>query len=59
MAISINGNGTITGIVAGGLPDGSVAAADIADNAVTTLKILNDQITNAKVDFGELCYCNY
>ena len=30
MAITINGSGTITGISAGGLPDGSVTAADIA-----------------------------
>ena len=29
MAITINGSGTITGISAGGLPDGSVTAADI------------------------------
>jgi hypothetical protein len=29
MAITINGGGTITGISAGGLPDGSVTAADI------------------------------
>ena len=30
MAITINGTGTITGISAGGLPDGSVVAADLA-----------------------------
>ena len=29
MAITINGTGTITGLTAGGLPDGSVTAADI------------------------------
>jgi hypothetical protein len=29
MSITINGSGTITGISAGGLPDGSVTAADI------------------------------
>ena len=32
MAITINGSGTITGISAGGLPDGSVTAADIASS---------------------------
>src|SRR5210317_1281916 len=29
MAITINGTGSITGLTAGGLPDGSVTAADI------------------------------
>lgn len=32
MAITINGSGTITGISAGGLPDGSVTAADLASS---------------------------
>ena len=32
MAITINGTGTITGISAGGLPDGSVTAADLASS---------------------------
>jgi hypothetical protein len=39
MAITINGSGTITGISAGGLPDGSVTADDIAAAAVTDAKI--------------------
>ena len=39
MAIQINGNGTITGISAGGLPAGSVTSATLA-NSVTTGKIL-------------------
>lgn len=30
MAITINGTGSITGLTAGGLPDGSVTAADLA-----------------------------
>ena len=38
MAISINGNGTITGISAGGLPDGSVVAADLASSLDLTGK---------------------
>ena len=33
MAITINGNGTITGITAGGLPNGSVTDATIAGMA--------------------------
>jgi len=39
MAIQINGNGTITGIAVGGLPDGSVDADTLATNAVTDVKI--------------------
>ena len=39
MAIAINGNGTITGITAGGLPNASIVEADIADNAITGGKL--------------------
>lgn len=35
MAITINGSGTITGISAGGLPDGSVTNTDLANSSVT------------------------
>ena len=38
MAITINGNGTITGISVGGLPDGIVDTDMIANNAVTSAK---------------------
>ncbi len=38
MAITINGTGTITGISAGGLPDGVVDTDMIADNAVSSAK---------------------
>ena len=38
MAITINGNGTITGINVGGLPDGIVDTDMIAANAVTSAK---------------------
>ena len=38
MAITINGNGTITGINVGGLPDGIVDTDMIASNAVTPAK---------------------
>ena len=34
MAITINGTGSITGLTAGGLPDGSVVAADIASGVI-------------------------
>ena len=39
MAITINGTGTITGLTAGGLPDGSIATDDLANNAVTAGKL--------------------
>ena len=38
MAITINGNGTVTGISVGGLPDGIVDTDMIAANAVTPAK---------------------
>ena len=49
MAITINGAGTITGISAGGLPDGCVVADDLATDAVTTVKIDNGSVTDAKL----------
>lgn len=39
MPITINGSGTITGISAGGLPDGSITTADIADANITAAKL--------------------
>ena len=36
MPITINGDGTITGLSVGGLPDGSVDNDTLASNAVTT-----------------------
>lgn len=39
MPIAINGSGTVTGISAGGLPDGVITTDDIAANAVTTAKL--------------------
>ena len=50
MPITIAGSGTITGISAGGLPDDSIIAADIAAGAVTTAKIADANITAAKLD---------
>ena len=47
MAIQINGNGTITGISAGGLPAGTVTSATLA-NSVTTGKIL--QVVSSNMD---------
>ena len=52
MAITIDGDGTITGLSAGGLPNDSVQTADIADNQITTGKIGDDQVTLAKMAGG-------
>ena len=49
MAITINGNGTITGISVGGLPDGIVDTDMIAANAVATAKIADDAVATAKI----------
>ena len=49
MPITIDGDGTITGLSVGGLPDGVVDADMLAANAVTTAKISDSQITNAKL----------
>ena len=46
MAIQINGNGTITGISVGGLPNGIVDTDMLANNAVTDAK---STITSGKV----------
>lgn len=50
MPITIAGSGTITGISAGGLPDDSIIAADIAAGAVTTVKVADANITAAKLN---------
>ena len=47
MAITINGNGTVTGISVGGLPDGIVDTDMLAANAVTSAKsALTEGITH-------------
>ena len=48
MAITINGNGTITGINVGGLPDGIVDTDMIAANAVATAKLADGAVTSTK-----------
>ena len=59
MAIAINGAGTITGITAGGLPDASIVAADIAADAIDGTKLADNAInsehhTDASIDAAHL-----
>ena len=49
MAITINGNGTLTGVSVGGLPDGIVDTDMLAANAVTSAKSSGLGVTHANV----------
>ena len=49
MTIQINGNGTITGISVGGLPDGIVDTDMLAANSVATAKIASGAINASKL----------
>ena len=51
MPITIRGEGSIEGLSAGGLPDGSVTAADIADGV---LGVADGSITAAKLASGAI-----
>ena len=63
MPMSFSGDGTITGLVAGGLPDSVIVTNDIVNAAVTTAKlgansvttneIVNGAVTTAKLGSGE------
>ena len=48
MTIVINGDGTITGISVGGLPDGIVDTDMLATNSVATAKIADGAVTSTK-----------
>jgi hypothetical protein len=59
MAIAINGAGTITGLTAGGLPDASVATADIAADAIDGTKLADnacdsEHYTDGSIDLVHL-----
>lgn len=47
MALTLNGDGTIAGLAAGGLPDLSVGTGDIADAAITAAKMSGAQSGSA------------
>jgi hypothetical protein len=54
MPVTINGNGTITGVVIGTteLADAAVTTAKIADGAVTTAKVADTAVTTPKIADG-------
>ena len=52
MPVTINGDGTISGLAVGGLPDGSGDADTLATDSVTTNKIANSQVTSGKLASG-------
>ena len=49
MPVTINGDGSITGVSVGGLPDGSVDADTLAANAVTSVKVASAAITSTEL----------
>ena len=54
MPVTINGDGSITGLSVGGLPNGSVNADSLASNAVTSAKLHNDAVTASKLPSGTI-----
>ena len=54
MPVTINGDGHISGLVVGGLPNGSVNADTLASNAVTTAKLHNDAVTASHMPTGSV-----
>ncbi len=52
MPVTINGNGSITGLSVGGLPNGTVDADTLASNAVTSSKIADSSVITSKIASG-------
>jgi hypothetical protein len=58
MTMTLSGDGTITGLVAGGLPDATVTTADIADAAITAAKLDGAQSGSAPI-YGARAWVNF
>ena len=56
MPVTINGNGSITGLAVGGLPDGSVDADTLASNSVTAAKLQSGSVIQSVTKMGTACY---
>jgi len=54
MPVTINGDGHISGLVVGGLPNGSVNADTLASNAVTSAKLHNDAVSPSHMPSGSV-----
>ena len=54
MPVTINGDGSITGLSVGGLPNGTVDADTLASNAVTSTKLHNDAVTSGHMPTGSV-----
>ena len=54
MPVTINGDGIITGLAVGGLPDGTVDADTLASNAVTSAKLASGAITASTLPAGSI-----
>jgi hypothetical protein len=54
MPVTINGNGHISGLAVGGLPNGSVNADTLASNAVTSAKLHDDAVVASKLPAGSI-----
>jgi hypothetical protein len=58
MPMTFDGNGTITGLSAGGLPDSSIVTADIANAAITAAKMSGAQNGSAPI-YGARAWVNF
>ena len=54
MPVTINGNGSITGLSVGGLPNGTVDADTLASNAVTSAKLASGAISASTLPAGSI-----
>ena len=54
MPVTINGDGSITGLAVGGLPNGTVDADTLASNAVTNAKLASGAITRSVLPAGSV-----
>ena len=53
MPVTINGDGIITGLSVGGLPNGTVDADTLASNSVTNAKLASDSVNASKIDLTD------